>query len=322
MSATGEGISTDNATDATRVRAVGVDAARRGGWTPDIEARMAALETPVRELLGPDIESLAAADRITLVPDAHYPFHPSTGTVTDPAVVGSLVAHLERETDADIAVAGASDDRIAFGRTAAYLGYASLLEQFDADLVDLANGSRTEHVDTVDGRPTALSVPDRLAESAVVVVPSLRPTEAGPVAGAMRTLAGVVDRDGDPDRTPVAVTRAVSPDLAVLDATTAYDGDPVSANALFAGFAPAVDAVATSLLGRSPEADAALETTRGPEAEPVTVAGDVDFDRLRARIGDGDLPPADETHPAVSAAYRVYAAVAGDAVPPQLEGNR
>ncbi|WP_408957978.1 DUF362 domain-containing protein [Natrinema sp. 74] len=313
---------TDDATDATRVRAVDVDADRCGGWTPDTDTRMAALEEPVRELLAPSLESLAAADRITLVPDAHYPFHPSAGTVTDPAVIGALVAQLERETDAAIAIAGASDDRMAFDRTAGYLGYASLCDRFDADLVDLATESRTEAVNTVDGHPVALSIPDRLTDSTVVAVPSLRPTEAGPVAGAMRTLAGLVDRDGDPDRTPVAMTRTVAPELAVLDATTAYDGDPVAANTLFAGAVPTVDAVATFLLGRSPEADAALEAVRGPEAEPVTVEGDVDFDRLRARIGDGDLPPADETHPAVTTAYRVYAAVAGDAVPPQLEGDR
>ncbi len=321
MSTTNETNATDDAA-ATRVRAVGIDATdRRGGWIPDIDARVAALEAPVRELLAPALESLATVDRITLVPDAHYPFHPSSGMVTDPAVIGSLVSSLERETDADVAVAGASDDRIAFGRTAAYLDYASLLERFDAELVDLTDEPRTEDVSTVDGRPIALSVPDRLAESAVVVVPSLRPTEDGPVAGAMRTLSGLLAHD-DPERTPVAATRAVDPELVVLDATTAYDGDPVAADALFAGAAPAVDAVATSLLGRSLEADAALETARGPEAPPVTVEGNVDFDRLRARIGDGDLPPADETHPAVSTAYRLYAAVAGDAVPPQLEGSR
>jgi len=110
--------------------------------------------------------------------------------------------------------------------------------------------------------------------------------------------------------------------VAVIDATTAYGGEPVAANVLFAGTPSAVDAVASSLLGRSLEADDALKTVREDE-EPVSVESEtVDFDRLRATIPDGDLPPPDSPHPAVSTAYRVYAAVAGDAVPPQLEGGR
>ncbi|MDF9745988.1 DUF362 domain-containing protein [Natrinema salsiterrestre] len=304
------------------VRAAAVDGADRRGWVPDIDARMAALESPVRDVLGPALETLADADRITVVPDAHYPFHPSSGIVTDPAVVGSVVARLERRTDAEIAVAGASDERISFDRTAAYLGYASLLERFDATLVDLADDARTEEVCAIDERPIPLSVPDRLVESRVVVVPSLRPTEDGPVAGAMRTLGSLVECDAAPSRAPVAATRVLDPAVAVLDATIAYGGDPVAANTLFAGSADAVDAVATSLLGRSIESDDALETVRGDEG-PVAVDGaDVDLERLRDRIPTGGLPPADDTHPALSAAYRVYAAVAGDAVPPQLEGGR
>ncbi|WP_254524306.1 DUF362 domain-containing protein [Natrinema caseinilyticum] len=307
-----------------RVRAVGVDAAdRRGGWIPDVDGRQAALEDPVRAVLEPDLEAVSSADRITLVPDAHYPFHPSSGMVTDPAVIGAIVATLRRWTDADIAVAGASDDRMAFDRTAKYLGYTDLLERSDAELVDLADEPRTEFVRSVDGRSLSLSVPTRLLESTVSVVPSLRPTENGPVAGAMRTLSSLVAGADDPDRVPAATTRIVEPGPAVVDATTVFGGEPAAANTLFAGAAPAVDAVATSLLGRSPGSDAALESVRGDDAEPVTVVGSsVDFDRLRDRIPDGDLPPADDTHPAVSTAYRIYATVAGDAVPPQLEARR
>ncbi|ELZ10121.1 hypothetical protein C478_14542 [Natrinema thermotolerans DSM 11552] len=305
------------------VRAARIDDAdRRGGWDPDVDARLAALESPVRDVLGPALEELSDAERITIVPDAHYPFHPSSGMVTDPAVVGAIVARLEDRTDAEIAVAGATDDRIDFDRAAEYLGYPDLLERFDATLVDLADEPRTGGLSGVEDEPVALSVPTRLAEDAVVVVPSLRPTADGPVAGAMRTLAALVDCDAGADRAPVAVTRSVEPTLAVLDATVAYGGDPIAADALFAGSAPAVDAVATSLLGRSLEADPVLSATRRTD-DPVTVDGaGVDVDRLRGRISDGALPPSDDPHPAVTTAYRLYAAVAGDAVPPQLEGGR
>jgi len=139
--------------------------------------------------------------------------------------------------------------------------------------------------------------------------------------GAMRALAALVDSTADPERVPVAATRVIEPAVSVLDATTAYGGDPAAGNALFAGSASAVDAVASSLLGRSLETDAALKTARG-DAGPVTVEGTASTSSGFERIPDGELPPSDETHPAVSTAYRVYAAVAGDAVPPQLEGGR
>ncbi|MXV62532.1 DUF362 domain-containing protein [Natronorubrum sp. JWXQ-INN-674] len=313
------------------VRATGVDASeRRGGWSPTVETRLATLESPVRSVLEPHAGSLTAADRITLVPDAHYPFHPSSGMVTDPAVVGSIASHLAGWTKAEIAVAGASDDRIAFDRTAEYLGYPDLLERFDVDLVDLATDSRRETTATVDDRTVTVSVPDRLAESTVVVVPTLRPTEHGTVAGGMRTLENVVHGDGttDPDLTAVAATRAIEPALTVLDAVTAYSGDPLAADTLLTGPTPGVDAVASSLLEYSLEEDDALRYALGDDETPVTVEGgtgagsDVDLEALRNRLPDGELPPPDDTHPAVSVAYSVYAAVAGDAVPPQLESRR
>ena len=311
------------------VHVTGVDAPeRRGGWTADIDRRLATLESPVRSVLEPHVSSLTATDRITLVPDAHYPFHPSTGMITDPAVVASIASHLERWSDAEVAVAGASDDRIAFDRTADYLGYPDLLERFDADLVDLADGSRRNTVVSVDEETVSVSVPERLLESTVVVVPTLRPSEAGPVAGGMRTLGSLATSTAGTDVAAVGATRAIEPALAVLDSTTAYGGDPIATDTLFAGPTPQIDAVASSLLERSIEADPVLR--RVLEDEPsITIEhtdsgsdSTVDLTALRRRLPDGELPPRDDTHPAVTTAYRLYAAVAGDAVPPQLESGR
>ncbi|GAB3664505.1 hypothetical protein GCM10028856_03620 [Halopiger thermotolerans] len=291
---------------------------------------MAPLEEPVQTLLEPALSTdgdLATADEITIVPDAHYPFHPSTGTVTDPAVVGALVAVLEDRTDADVAVAGASDELIDLERTATYLGYDDLLERFDAELVDLADDAepRTDVVREVDGRSASVSVPTRLVRGAVVTAPTLRPTEDGQVAGGVRLLADLVDSAANSETAAVATTRAVDPALSVMDATTAYGTDPYAADALFAGPAPAVDALGASLFGAALEDDPALALTAGGDDEPITVervgasADALDFDALRDRLADAELPPSDETHPAVTTAYRLYAAVGGDAVPPQLE---
>lgn len=310
------------------VHVAGVDAPeRRGGWTPDIDRRLVTLASPTRGVLEPYVDSLTASDRLTLVPDTHYPFHPSTGMVTDPAVVGSIARQLADWTDADVAVAGATDDRIAFDRTADYLGYPGIAERFDLELVDLADDDRQNVVVPVDDEQVSVTVPERLLESTVVVVPTLRPTEDGPVAGGTRTLGRLATSVAGADETAIATTRAVDPALSVLDATTVYSGDPVAADALFAGPTPQVDAVGSSLLERSIESDPALrrlldEDVSSITVESVTDDATVDLASLRRRLPDGELPPRDETHPAVTAAYRLYAAVAGDAVPPQLEQPR
>lgn len=308
------------------VRLAAVDGAdRHYGWQPGIDTRLAVLESPVGALLDHHRESLAAADRVALVPDAQYPFHPSTGMVTDPAVIGAIATWVDREIGADLAVVGRTDDRIAFRRTVEYLGYEGLLERFDADLVDVADDDipHSNEYGAVDGRSVPLSVPDPLRESTVIVVPTLRPTADGPLAGGLRTLAPLVSRSADPTLAAVAGTRAVDPALAVLDGAVAYGSDPVATNVLAAGPVPAVDAVGSSLLGRTADEDDVIAGFPAGSETAVTIENpdDLDLSSVRDRLADGRLPPADDTHPAVAAAYRLYATVSGDVVPPQLEGR-
>lgn len=320
------GVDTRARSDSTRT-----DSDRATGWSPDAVERRERFADPIRTLLArlavDERVERAETDRIAVVPDAHYPFHPSTGTVTDPAVIGALVAALERSfPGADVAVAGSSD-HLGFERTAEYLGYRSALEGVldgstpDVSTIDLADSTRVGRAVRAGGERVSVSLPTPLVDRTVIVAPSLRPTRAGPVAGAMRTLGRSLDAgDGriEPD-TVVAATRAVDPAGALLDATTAYAGHPVAAGALLAGDCVPVDAAAADLLGRDPAADAVLEAATGGESLAVSVDG-LAFDDLRSRLpSGGELPGGDDPHPAVGRAYRLYAAVSGDAVPPQLE---
>ncbi|AGB39114.1 DUF362 domain-containing protein [Natronococcus occultus] len=302
------------------VRLAAVDRDGRG-WRPDVDTRRARLEDAVGTVLAPHRDRLEDADRVAIAPDAHYPFHPSTGVVTDPAVVGAVAAWLDRELGADVAVLGRSDDRIAFERTASYLGYDRLAERVGAALVDLADVPKRNEYRSAGGRSVALSVPEPLLESPTIVVPTLRPTAEGMVAGATRTLARLVRSTAEPERIAIAVTRAVEPVLAVLDGVVAYGDDPAAVDAVLSGSAPAVDAVATSLLGRAIGDDEALSELVPESTRPVAVENldELDLDAVRERLSGGRLPPSEDTHPAVSTAYRLYAATSGDAVPPQLE---
>ena len=319
----GVGVAGDGPT--TRVSRSGT---RRNHWIPDIDTRMARLEQPVRDLLAPVDDSLAGADEITIVPDVHYPFHPSTGMVTDPAVVGAVAKYLGGETASDLIIAGSSDDSIDLDRTAAYLGYSALEERFDCRLRDFSTERDSRVTVSLSDRsdPVELSVPDPLLENPVVVVPTLRPVEAGPIAGVMRTLgrhveSGVEDQEISSSVRARAVVNAIHPELSILDATTAFAGEPFAAETLFTGEAIALDTIGTTLLGRDVNDDEALSAELGPGTSSVRVSG-CDFDALRNRVPSGELPPRTSTHPAVSVAYGLYAMVSGDAVPPQLEVDR
>lgn len=299
----------------------------RANWIPDIDARMARLERPVRELLEPLDEAVVDADEITVVPDVHYPFHPSTGMVTDPAVVGAVFARLADATGGDIAIAGSSHDSIALERTVDYLGYGALEDRFDCRVRDLSTERDSRVAVSLPDRPKSLelSVPDVLLDTSVVVVPTLRPDEAGPIAGVMRTLGRHVEAGIEGAEIPAAqraraALKAIDPGLSILDATTVFAGEPFAARTLFTGEAIALDTIGTTLLGRDVNDDA-LAAELGPGKSPVRVTG-CDFEELRDRIPSGGLPPRTSTHPAVSVAYGLYAMVSGDAVPPQLEVDR
>ncbi|RQG97107.1 DUF362 domain-containing protein [Natrarchaeobius chitinivorans] len=301
---------------------------RDGNWNPDIDSRMAAFESPIEAVLGPALESLPNEERIAIVPDVHYPFHPSTGMVTDPALVGTIVSTLESHLDADVDVV-AETDGIDVDRAATYLGYPSLLERFGAEFVGLDDGdARTTELCDIDGRSVSVSVPTRLLERTVVVVPTLRPTESKTVAGGMRTLAATAESTADPAATTVASTTVLDPFLSVLDATIAYGGEPHAANAVFSGPVSPVDALAGSLLGCPTEKDRALSLALEDRDDPISIERvgrgrhHLDLDALRERLSGGELPPSGATHPAVTTAYRLYAAIGRDAVPPQLEEGR
>ncbi|RQH00361.1 DUF362 domain-containing protein [Natrarchaeobius oligotrophus] len=297
-----------------------------GGWTPDVRERTAAFARPVEAVLEATADSIVADDDgVTIVPDAHYPFHPSTGVVTDPAVVGAICRFLTDRTGTDLSVAVAGSEHVDVDRTAAFLGYPELVDRFDAALFDPADEPRTTVVRDVGGRSVSTSIPTRLLDERVIVVPTLRPTRTGQFAGVTRTLSRFDDRsDGSPEAT-IAAADAIEPALAVLDATTAYGDDPHATNAVFAGPAASVDAVGASLLGRSIDEDPVLKPTLETEP-PVEIerigSGAVDVESIRDRLSGGRLPATGDAHPAVTAAYRLYAAVGRDAVPPQLEGGR
>lgn len=300
----------------------------------DVVAEAVALEAPPSlgesalltrcERYGPVAESLVSSspvdisNEVLVVADAPYPFHPSTGLVTDPAVAGAVANALRTAGATAVSVALAGGPHADRDRTQALLGYETVIEHCDLEWVNPEPGTDRHicHWTGEDG-PTWFSVPTDLLDRTVVVVPSLRPTRTNEVAGALRTVARAID-PGLPDAATIAAADVVEPALAILDATTAYADGPRTPGVLVAGGPPWVDAVATRLLDGALEDDPVLDSALEPDERTVTCSG-VDIEALGDGLPVGRYPTRTTPGPLVSACYRLYATVTGDAVPPQFD---
>ncbi|WP_435064335.1 hypothetical protein [Halobaculum sp. EA56] len=323
--------------DGTRVVGVGVDS------SPGVadERADAALADALDGFPLP--ETLDDAGLVLLLPDTGYPHHPSTGAVTDPAVVRALAARIRRTADPDRVLVGvAGDGQVGDRRTAELLGYGAPAadpetagrgaeaaepgsrhrDGDDADATapavvareDLDASERT--VETHLGR-VAVEVPALLEAATVVVVPSLRIAPDLRLAGASATLGRWL-AGGRPSAPEAAAgAAAVGAAATVVDATTAYAGHPLATGVLFGGAATtAVDATAASLFGW----DADDVPYLPPGAAAVPIEG-VDADALRRSLPRKPSEESGEPGEAMATAYRAYARVTGDVVPPQFIGG-
>jgi len=252
---------------------------------------------------------------VTLVADAHYPYHPTTGMVTNPAVVSALTTVLsERADGADAEIYLAGGGQVDPGRVGQMLGYdRRAVVTPDESLDSRARPDGTEPLDSAD-------VPDVLLDTPVVVVPSARVDHEAGVAGALTTLTRAAG--GDPSRTGDRRTaaRTVDPVAAVADATYTFTGDPYRASVLFAGPGAAdIDRLLTSLL--SVDSDATPDDSLEGNSRVPSVSG-IDVESLRSELPDCDLADAGGPGRLVRAGYRLYTAVSGDIYPPHLRRGR
>lgn len=290
----------------------------------DREALAAGVETVRPPLV--DAVAGTGPDRVLLLPDVHYPYHPSTGMVTNPDLVAALRSALAaRLPRTEVAVAVRSQPPVDTGRTVDYLGYddrddldaADLLVLDDArvDVTGIA-GAAAENGADGDRSPVALQEP--LSEAAVVPVPSARVAGAVPVAGSLALVAAAVGADPTNPEAVERAVRAVDPAGAVVDATYAFAGEPYRARALLCSDAVgAADAVLAELLGVDAGEVPGLPAVGVGTDGPVSVAG-LDAAALAADLPDGGLPATTDPHPLVRAGYRLYTRVSGDVYPPQL----
>lgn len=265
-------------------------------------------------------EKLDRAGRIALLPDVHYPYHPSSGMVTNPAVVDALARSIgTRTSGTPVDAVVHADGGIDPSSVATMLGYDSLARSGRLTVTPVeAPGGRT--LDGDDGPATdARPAPTTLAESAVLVVPSVRTDREVGFAGALATLTRAVGGDPTEAEDVRAAQRAVDPIGAVADATYVFTGTPFRASTLLGSSRLRdVDRAVARLLSLDAGDSPPLAATSGGTGGPAVAVRGVDVEELRARLPA--VEPLRQGGPGrlVRAGYRLYAAVSGDVYPPHL----
>lgn len=278
----------------------------------------AGLREPVASLLAPFRGRLSDAERVHVVPDVAYPFHPTTGMVTDPAAVEALVAALrDRLPDATVGVALAGSEHADGRRSGRYLGYEALVDRLGVEYVDLDEAERIVLPTRGSVTPRTPDVPRPLVEGTIVNVPTLRSDRDRVLVAGTANLARAA---GARDPTPadvVAAARALDPAVTVLDGTHTHAGAPHRSGFLLAAEDVAsLDRFAASLLGRDPAEVPALRAAGG--ADPLDPAVVESLEPVRAALPNERPPAPAEPGPALRLGYRTYARITGDAVPPQF----
>jgi len=281
------------------------------------ETSTAAVDDAVTELVEECAPEFGADERVLVVPDAHYPFHPSTGAVTNPDTVEVLIEALAKR-GVDVALWLPPTPWVEGTDCARYLGYEGVANRTGAEALSpeaAATVNRTVHA---GDRTLKVGIPEPLATETVAAVPTLRTESDRPLAAALVTAALAALGEADTGEI-VAAGAAIDPALVVLDGTYTHTGTPHRSRFLIGGRnAPAIDRAAAPLVGLSP-ADVDYLTPFGVGREPV--------EGLNVGALADELPNAaheegmDDSGGPAAAGYRLYARVTGDLVPPQFMGD-
>lgn len=269
-----------------------------------------AVRDAVEGVIEPAVDGIGR-DSVVVVPDVHYPYHPSTGLVSHPAVVSGIATALSMHVEGDVVVGCRSGPQVSTETTLSLLGYRRL----DVELVDLDDVEMVTRRASVPNGAQEVAVPRPLVDATVVVVPTLRTDPDTGLALGMATLARAVRPDGATAEEIWAVGSLCSPRMTVVDASYSYLGRPRSTGFLLAGDdVVAVDSAVAGATDRSPtylDGRAVRELNASHAVEGLALETDVD-------LSTEPTPSVGQPGGLMRTAYRLYAGLAGDCVPPQF----
>lgn len=226
-------------------------------------------------------------EKLLILPDMVYPFHPSTGMIADPNVIEWLVNTLKEKTEltsTDIAIFCATSGEVSPGKVASLLGYDNLSRDQDVELIEARNDS--ELIDQIRDHPVA-----------TVLSPRFSVNGQGPISHSK--FLNELDQ--------ITSSKTMFKDqicFSVLDGIFLNCGHSYRADRVFLSKDPAsIDGLISTLLGSS-------KVTHFDEREIQRIVSNLDV----SPSSDSDLP-----EKMMQFGYRIYAKASGDLVPPQME---
>lgn len=248
------------------------------------------------------------SETVTVVIDAHYPFHPSSGLVTNPAVVAGVIDHLTQQGhDVDIvAVTARWNDPAGCLR---YLGYESIIDTPGVAVIEPRSGSRTTRTVHIDEETLVIGVPTSLNRD-IVCLPTLRPgyPPAHPVGSWLLAQAAL---DREPTMNECIAYGASIEATGLLDATYAAFDTPKRLQSIFAS----TDFAALDYVADTFEKGTHSSVVKALHPQPPRLIG-VNPEEIAEPVTGQRTPP--ETSSVISRGYQAYASMSGDLIPPQL----
>jgi len=272
-------------------------------------------QSRVSELL--DATAPGLEGPVSLLIDGRYPYHPSTGLVTNPIVVEAVIEALKIR-DIDVSLWCPSGGQFTAEQCVSYLGYDELLDRTGVELADAEDGSTVERTVRVENETITLSLADSLVSGTVVAMPTLKRLPPAPPATGME-LTARASLGHEPSTDEVSSAAIIcKPTLTILDGTYAFSNRPSSPEILLASSdVMTLDRAVAWLTGVSSADVPYLETWGLEDGTPPVEGVEIDAIRESLQTSENDAltqPPSRMAE----YGYRLYSRVSDDLVPPQF----
>lgn len=272
------------------------------------------------------------ADVVVIKPNLCYYWDAYTGYTTDPRVVMGVI-DLIREEYRDAAIKVVEADATAMKTEYAFkiLGYERLAKENDFELLNLSQDATEEVKVRVNSRDIAFKVPRILLESDIFInIPKLKIMRETHITCAMKNVFGCIASPRKIvyheylNEAIVGINKILRPDLNVVDGLVALSRFPVRLGLIMAGEDPfSVDWVSSQIMGYNPRRIGFLKLAMNEDlwsSAGIETRGD-DKGVYRDMLS--------KTNPTVGKwswnlqlqLLRLYRRIAGDVLPPILEGT-
>lgn len=268
---------------------------------------------------------------VIIKPNLCYYWNSSTGSTTDPLVIGGIIDYIRRQCNVNVDIKIAEADASAMRTKYAFpvLGYSKLAEEKKVGLLNLSEDELEEVSTTINQQELKFSIPQSLVKSDLFInVPKLKIMRATQITCAMKNIFGAnaIQRKAKYhrflDEAIVGINKFLKPQLTIVDGVTALGSHPVKLNLIMASTDTfSIDWVASEIMGFKPSKVPFLklaikENIGFPKGILVKGEETSEFSALFPRA-TGFL--ANHGWSFLIGILKAYAKVSGDIIPPSLE---